>query len=125
MRISDWSSDVCSSDLPTPTLTLRWSKALKPATGSLTTAIHGCVRARRCTCLMVAIQHPPRSPAKGLSDGRSQRLRLVYGSPHRHYFVEFCFGIARGDCLPPFVHRTAAGSRFSDNPDHRDTARSQ
>src|SRR3546814_2087558 len=86
MRISDWSSDVCSSDLIAPLIC--WQKEFRPdsggagtwrgGTGQIMSFSHAEDAPFAISAMFDRVEHPPRGRAGG-HDGVTGRLYLASG----------------------------------------------
>src|SRR3546814_13670963 len=79
MRISDWSSDVCSSDLLTPLILARASPAAAMRTSAQWPAVKGSIRQHAGSLCCRWMEDA--SPLKGGSRNRSGGLRLFRRFP--------------------------------------------
>src|SRR3546814_2617784 len=71
MRISDWSSDVCSSDVGSSDLETR----------------------ERVLDAVARLQYRPNASARSLAGQRSYVIALVYDNPSRNYLMEIQAGV--------------------------------
>src|SRR3546814_4425039 len=107
MRISDWSSDVCSSDLVVPNLT--WSNIARevlmdagaPATITALSTVMAC-----STSMIGAIE------AAGMINGTSRRLALV-GGVESMSRVQIGLGQTLSDWLRQFQKAKSIGDKLS------------
>src|SRR3546814_16293512 len=100
MRISDWSSDVCSSDLPPGT------------TASHAIVRFACTAARSCSApkphcrpATIPCDVPPRRPKKPCGIVPSTVLRVISTKAARHLFESIARKLARSDAFQLAAHQ--------------------
>src|SRR3546814_6503034 len=100
MRISDWSSDVCSSDLPSVMRT-RIEDVAAAAGVSMKTVSRVLnnepnVREEtreRVLDAVARLQYRPNASARSIAGQRSYVIALVYDNPSRNYLMEIQAGV--------------------------------
>src|SRR3546814_5544272 len=125
MRISDWSSDVCSSDLMDPATPLLW--ALRDAS-NLTGTKYGCgtgdcgactvdidgEAVRSCQVTIAAAEGKFVTTIEGLSPDRGHPLQQVFAADN----VSQC-----GYCIPGVIMAASALLRRTSAPTDRQSTR--